>query len=235
MGKDEYLRQLERLLYDIPAEDRAEALQFYRDYLLDAGEEAEEVLRALGTPQELAESIRKDLYGDNAEGDFSRTYKEVPTIYRVPFSKDDRGTERRYSGSESVYEEKKAGRGRLTAGQWIVFILLCIAAAPVVLPLGGALLAVLAALAIAAIAVVFGLGAAAAAFVIAAIAVIIFALIKMVFSPFSSLVMLGGGLLLGGCGLIGFVVTVWIFVKIFPAVFSCIIKACTEICTKIFR
>ena len=87
MRKEEYLQRLEKLLYNIPAEDREEALQFYRDYLEDAGEAVDEVLTALGTPEELAQSIRKDLYGDNEDGDFTRTSKDLPGTYRVPFSK----------------------------------------------------------------------------------------------------------------------------------------------------
>ncbi len=86
MRKEEYLQKLEQLLYGIPAEDREEALQFYRDYLEDAGENAGEVLRSLGTPEELAKSIRKDLYGDNEAGDFTRTNRDVPGTYRAPFS-----------------------------------------------------------------------------------------------------------------------------------------------------
>lgn len=57
MRKEEYLQKLEQLLYDIPSEDRYEAIQFYSDYLEDAGVESEEVIRSLGTPEELAGSI----------------------------------------------------------------------------------------------------------------------------------------------------------------------------------
>ena len=73
MKKEEYLQKLEQLLYGIPELDRAEALQFYRDYLEDAGTDVEEVLRSLGTPEELAESIRKDLYGEREDGQAAHT------------------------------------------------------------------------------------------------------------------------------------------------------------------
>lgn len=240
MGKEEYLQQLEKLLYDIPREDREEALQFYSDYLLDAGEEAGEVLRALGSPQELAESIRKDLYGENQAGDFTRVCKEVPGTYRVTFSKGSRDADRQYSDAEDAFEQEtgeklRITRRKFTTGQWLVFIVLCIAALPVILPLGGALLAVLAALLIAVVAVVFGLGVAGIALLAAGIAVIIAALLKAVFSPMSSLVMLGGGFMLGGFALIGSAVTIWILVKIFPALFHGMTKACTKICAKLFK
>ena len=60
MRKEDYLQKLEQLLYNIPAEDRYEAIQFYSDYLEDAGEQVEEVIRSLGTPEELAKSIEQN-------------------------------------------------------------------------------------------------------------------------------------------------------------------------------
>ena len=39
MNKTEFLEQLERLLWDISCQEREEALDFYRSYFEDAGEE----------------------------------------------------------------------------------------------------------------------------------------------------------------------------------------------------
>jgi uncharacterized membrane protein len=62
MGKEEFLRQLEALLYDISAEERADAMAFYRSYFEDAGPENESaILKELESPQKVAESIRKNL------------------------------------------------------------------------------------------------------------------------------------------------------------------------------
>lgn len=41
MNKTEFLEQLERLLWDISCQEREEALDFYRSYFEDAGEENE--------------------------------------------------------------------------------------------------------------------------------------------------------------------------------------------------
>ena len=41
MRRKEFLEQLERLLWDIPEQERKEALEFYENYFDDAGEENE--------------------------------------------------------------------------------------------------------------------------------------------------------------------------------------------------
>lgn len=62
MNKEEFLLRLERLLYDIPREEREEALEYYRNYFADAGEENEAaVLAELGSPEKAAAGIREGL------------------------------------------------------------------------------------------------------------------------------------------------------------------------------
>lgn len=73
MNRIDFMNRLSALLSDIPEEERKEAVEYYNDYLNDAGvENEEEVLEALGTPEELAMSIREGLNMDAAEtGEFS--------------------------------------------------------------------------------------------------------------------------------------------------------------------
>lgn len=62
MNKEEFLRQLELLLEDISAEERADAMAFYRSYFEDAGEGNERaVLEELESPKKVAENIKKNL------------------------------------------------------------------------------------------------------------------------------------------------------------------------------
>ena len=68
MERKEFMRRLEALLSDLPENERAEALQYYNDYLDDAGVENEAaVLEELGSPDGLAESIRQGLKEDGGE------------------------------------------------------------------------------------------------------------------------------------------------------------------------
>ena len=231
MRKEEYLQKLEHLLYNIPAEDRYEAIQFYSDYLEDAGAEADEVIRQLGTPEELAESIKRDLYGDNEAGDYTRLNKDVPGTYRAPFSTGGNFTGGYHESSQSTGDNSKktARKGRLTVGQWIIFIILCLCAAPVIVPVCGTILSVILAIVIALVAIVFGAGIAGIALVIAAIVVILAAVVKIVISPLSSIIMLGGGLLMVGIGLIGIAFAAWIFFKVLPKIFVWFVDICSGI------
>ena len=62
MNKDEFLRQLETLLSDVSAEERADAMAYYRSYFEDAGEGNEpSIIEELESPQKVAESIKRDL------------------------------------------------------------------------------------------------------------------------------------------------------------------------------
>lgn len=60
MTKEQFLARLEQLLADLPREDREDALQFYREYLEDAGPENEAAaLEELGDVEQLAAQIRQ--------------------------------------------------------------------------------------------------------------------------------------------------------------------------------
>ena len=62
MSRWEFMRQLEELLSDISPNEREEALQYYNDYFNDAGRENEqEVIAALGSPQQVAGIVREGL------------------------------------------------------------------------------------------------------------------------------------------------------------------------------
>lgn len=78
MNRYDFMRQLEMLLSDITPNERKEALQFYNDYFDDAGAENEQnVIKALGSPAKVAASIKADLTGNGATGEFTETgYKD---------------------------------------------------------------------------------------------------------------------------------------------------------------
>lgn len=62
MTKAEFLQELERELAGVNAQEREEALKFYREFFEEAGEAREdEVLRELGSPHRIANLIRANL------------------------------------------------------------------------------------------------------------------------------------------------------------------------------
>ena len=59
MTKQEFLQRLEQLLWDLPEEERLDAVWYYEDYFADAGPENEQrVLRELKDPETVADNIR---------------------------------------------------------------------------------------------------------------------------------------------------------------------------------
>lgn len=72
MNRAEFMRSLAELLADVPLSEREEALQYYNDYFDDAGEENEQsVIASLGTPQQLAGTIKAGLADGGNMGEFT--------------------------------------------------------------------------------------------------------------------------------------------------------------------
>ncbi len=72
MSRWEFMRQLEDLLLDIPPGEREEALQYYNDYFNDAGRTNEqEVIKALGTPEQVAQIVKDGISGNGESGEFT--------------------------------------------------------------------------------------------------------------------------------------------------------------------
>ena len=81
MNRLEFMQRLEALLSDISQSEREEAIQYYNDYLNDAGVENEqEVLDAMGTPEQLAKTIKEGLGDNGTEGEFT---EPVTTMKRM--------------------------------------------------------------------------------------------------------------------------------------------------------
>ena len=79
MKKDEFINRVEYLLSDISSEEKIDAINYYRDYLEEAGaDKEEEVLRGFGSPERIAAIIRADITGNmNDGGEFTENgYKD---------------------------------------------------------------------------------------------------------------------------------------------------------------
>lgn len=86
MNKDEFLRQLEELLSDIPEEERHDAIEYYRDYFEDATKDEEKILEELGSPLIVAENIRKGIFEDYSK----QTVKNQIQKYECNDKKDSK-------------------------------------------------------------------------------------------------------------------------------------------------
>ena len=74
MNRAEFMRRLTELLGDVPPMEREEAIQYYNDYFDDAGAENESgVIASLGTPEELARTIKAGLNDGGNGGEFTES------------------------------------------------------------------------------------------------------------------------------------------------------------------
>ena len=83
MNRAEFMRRLTELLGDVPPAERDEAIQYYNDYFDDAGAENESgVIASLGTPEELARTIKAGLNDGGNSGEFTESgfsgYTQTP-------------------------------------------------------------------------------------------------------------------------------------------------------------
>lgn len=74
MNRAEFMRRLTELLGDVSPMERDEAIQYYNDYFDDAGAENENsVIASLGSPEELARTIKAGLNDSGNSGEFTES------------------------------------------------------------------------------------------------------------------------------------------------------------------
>lgn len=200
--------ELERLLKDIPAEEREEAIQYYNDYFDDAGEENEaRVIEELGSPAQVARTILEgmsDHTGEYTEKGYEdgrfRDYREVSANCREP-------------------EKGKSSRKQSGSGPWKAFciILLCILLCPIIIPIGIALLAVLIAVIVGIISLAVAAIAVAVALPIAGILTIAVGIYRLFLFPAAGIALGGIGCLLLAVGILVCLAAVWLLSKVLPA------------------
>lgn len=229
MDRAEFLNRLEAQLLDVPQAEREEALQYYEDYLNDAGDAGDfDILQELGTPEEVADSIRNGLRQDSScsgqPGD-SGYFSENGYIDREPQReelqrlKQPVRSARSDADSQSTdsYAADDSNAARRTRHPVWLWILLIVFAAPVMLPIGFGLL-------VTAISVLFSLFITGIALLVCGIVctgVGIWALIQAFtqIAAWPAAAMIGIGISLAAIG-IGVLVTMlmgWLIGKVVPA------------------
>ena len=74
MNREEFLKKLESLLRDVDASERKEALQYYEEYFEDSEKAEADVIKELGSPEEVAHSIREELAEKNPSQSFQSVW-----------------------------------------------------------------------------------------------------------------------------------------------------------------
>ncbi len=214
MSRWEYMRRLEELLSDIPPGEREEALQYYNDYINDSDKENEaEVLASLGTPEQVAATIKEGLEGGG--GEFTE--------------KGFHGVSDENSNSLSEYrepvvepqEEKKAAKNRgLSGGVIALIVVLCIFGSPVIIGAAGSALGFILSCFTIFFALVLGFGASALILLALAIFLAVTGIIQLAPAPLIGSALIAAAFISAGLGILFLVLTVLITGKLIPAIYK---------------
>lgn len=212
MSRKAFMARLDELLADITEAEKDEALSYYEEYFEDAGpENEEEVIQSLGSPEKVAATIKAGL-SENAqeEGEFSET-GYTNSYYDI---KDEVAT----------INNKRKGLGGIGTGGWIIILILCLFALPILGPLllgiAGTIFGVLVAIA----AVVFAVLVTGIALVVAAVAMVAAGFATLFATPLVGIALIGAALLVAGIGILIAILGIWVITKVIPPVIRGIVN-----------
>lgn len=257
MTRDEYMKELEYLLQDIQEEDKEDALQYYRDYFDEAGPEKEDdIIQELGSPERIASIIRCDMAGHLEQGGaftesgyqderFRDPNFQLARRYDLPEAQqgqtagtgecgeqggqaesNSQGTQPGGSSPEGTKKTPPRTNALLKVVLWIILI---IAASPVIIGLGGGLLGLIAGAGGILIALIAVAGALTIAMFICGISMIPFGIIQMFSHPLDGLLLSGTGLAFLGLGLLLLALSILFYGKFLPWLFRGIINGISRL------
>lgn len=247
MNKTEFLEQLERLLADISRQEREEALDFYRSYFEDAGEENEaQVIQELGSPGKVAAIIKADLeesreeHGEYTESGyqderFREGYVPEKAQERTGNSENTEDSGRSQQGPYSNYRYTgREHRHQKSGISWpliIVIGLIGIVALPVFLGIGGGAFGLLAGLFFGIIGIVMGLFFGGIGCLVGGVAGIVHTLLYQLSQPATAMAAAGISLIALAIGIVCILGFIWLVFKAFPVVF----RWCVDTIQRIFH
>lgn len=205
MNRAEFMSRLDALLVGIPWREREEALQYYNDYFDDAGAENEQdVIRALVSPEKVAENIRREAGIEQGYSEASRPEYEVTEYREVP-----------------VTTEGTPGKsGGFPTWAIVLIVILCVLASPALFGVIMGLFGVLIGFVASWLALIFALGVGAFVCFVLLIALIVIGAICIPVSPLVGLTCIGAGLIFGGLGLLFLMFTVALAGILTPLIFK---------------
>lgn len=262
MNRAEFMSRLTALLQDVPPAEREEAIAYYNEYFDDAGEGNEEgVIAALGSPEELARSIKAGLLDGGNAGEFTESgfhsYEQKNKNQVMSTNQQQTGGQQgnsyqqagRTGGANGSYgQQANAGnngygsygqqdpQGRpqkkpMTGGQIALIIVLAVLLSPVWIGVLGGLFG-------GGVGILAGLLGVFIAFLVVGvvltvvgIALVIAGFVAMFGAPLGGLSLIGGGLIMVAVGL----VFVWLMVLVVGTAIPALIRGCVNLCRRLFN
>lgn len=187
MSKIEFLERLEKLLADVPYTERREALNYYTEYFEDAEKDEEEVIRTLGSPEEVAHNIREELAG-----------KELATTDTI--FESNGSTAQENDTSSNVKEEKK--KTKLEDWQIVLIVIGIVLTFPIWGSAVAAIISTILGFIIAFIGIILGLAVVGVVFFIVAMVLLGVGFAHLISSPVASFFAIGLAIFLVGVSML---------------------------------
>ncbi|MBQ9122156.1 MAG: DUF1700 domain-containing protein [Lachnospiraceae bacterium] len=224
MNREQFMRELERLLSNIPESERKEALAYYEDYFNDAGPENEaQVIAELGHPYKVAENIKEGLRGNMGYQNSGAGYQNAGYQHI--------GTQNVYAGNNTPAVASSTKEPMPT---WaiVLIVLACVVFSPFILGAAGTAIGVIFGFLGTLIGIIVATFASGVALIVAGIAVFIAAFPCMVVSGFVGIAMIGVSLLLIAIGILLIMAGVWVCGWALPTFVKWVIKMCKKLFSK---
>ncbi len=251
MSRWEFMRQLEELLSDISPNEREEALQYYNDYFNDAGRENEqEVIKALGSPEQVAGIVREGISGNESLGEFTESgFKSSSTeavnaiikrtsgngqnsenVKNDDAQESDRKKEGTQASGNSYKDnsgEKQASGAAVTKEKeplpvWAVVLIVCacVFLSPIIFALAVTALAAVMSVTIGLFGVCLGFGIAMVVLFIVAFALAAAGFGTLLPHPVAGIGLIGGACICAALGILFLLVLVFLVGKCIPGIFQ---------------
>ena len=230
MNRREYIERLEQLLLVLSQEEREEALQYYTDYFEDAGAEREEdVIRELGSPEEVAAKIRAGFAGEYAwyseQGYEDGRFQRVQEIMPCYGNSDGEWEDSVYEAEGQECDSKKSkNKGKQNVWKMIAIVVIALFAAPVIIPLGIVLVAIVFSIIFVLMAIVAFFGIAGIGMALAGAMVVVAAIAKIIVAPAAGILAAGIGCVLLAIGVFVTWLLITMAVKIVPGMIRGIVN-----------
>ncbi len=229
MSRDEFLRQLERLLITIPENDRLDAIAYYTDYFDEAGVEREQdVIRELGSPEKVAQTILEDYNG---------TRSSLHRDYCAPEEEDRYKEQTQWNNQTQSYEQTQSYGQTQSSSQrsekkdipWFLIIVIAVLTFPlwigVVAGLFGAVVGIIAGI----IGLLAGLFGSGLGITIGGTVTFVAGFFCLATAPMEGFVTIGVGAIMAAVGLLLLLLFAWIAFKWLPLLVIAISKGIKDI------
>lgn len=239
MNREEFMKELEYLIQDIPDEDKTDALQYYRDYFDEAGEENEAgIIDEFGSPERIAAIIRADISGNLKDGGeftdngyqderFRDPNYQMAKRYDLPDVKE--GQESSNTGSSHGTGVGNTQPRTSKVLKIILIVILLIMASPVIFGVGGGIVGIVAGLAGVLVAMIAVIGALTIAFLIAGVALFFSGIVTVLVSPLNGMLIIGLGVLFLGVGFLFLIIAILFYGKFIPFLFRSIVDGLNKL------